>query len=852
MRIVIDLQGAQSNSRFRGIGRYSLALAQGIIRNRGNHEVIIVLNGMLRESIPAILEFFAPILPRDNIRIWYAAGPVLEMRKGTELRRESAELIREAFIASLHPDIVHISSLFEGFGDSTVTSISRFLPNDKTFIQAPVSVSFYDLIPFINQLEYFDKKPDYETNYLRKIEDLKKASLLLAISEFSRAEGIEYLHFPAQKIVNISSAADDFFTDKAPSTAPDALLEKYQITKPFILYTGGADPRKNLKSLLIAYSRLPHALRQEHQLVLAGTIAKEELPHLQKTIKENGLADDEVIFTDYISDQELHTLYFTCKLFVFPSWHEGFGLPALEAMKSGAAVIASNTTSLPEVVNIEEALFDPRSIESIATKMQAGLSDESLRARLIDYGKEKAQEFSWDITAKKALAAFEALHANYPTTPTHQSNDVIRTELISQLTTCVFPRHRPQEDDFIRLAACIGQNFPSEHRRPQFLIDISQLVTIDEKTGIQRVVRSLIAEFIANPPENYDVKLVYSDRFSLGYRYANQFMQKMFGSNISKQKEDEIQDEVIETQMNDIFLGLDLQSENIQVQKQFLNAIHLNGTRIYFVVYDLLPLYFPKAFPETVDYLHAQWLKQISKYDGIFCISKAVADEFTYWAKKNIPSLSPSFTVNWFHLGADIENSVPTKGMPANAPEIIAKIKSRPSFIMIGTIEPRKGYRQSLAAFEALWAKGVDVNLVIIGKHGWLMDEFANNLPKHPEFNHHFFWLDRISDEYLEAVYAAGTCLFLASEGEGFGLPLIEAARRHLPIIARDIPVFREVAGEYAFYFQSNPLDESAAIASAIESWLELFKLKQHPPSSGMPWLTWKQSALSIIKNLLK
>jgi glycosyltransferase involved in cell wall biosynthesis len=200
-------------------------------------------------------------------------------------------------------------------------------------------------------------------------------------------------------------------------------------------------------------------------------------------------------------------------------------------------------------------------------------------------------------------------------------------------------------------------------------------------------------------------------------------------------------------------------------------------------------------------------------------------------------------------LGADLENSAPTKGMPENAPQILQKIASGSSFVAIGTIEPRKGYRQMLAAFEVLWAKGLDINLVIIGKHGWLMDDFAQNLPAHPEFNRHLFWLDGISDEYLENVYKASTAMLLASEGEGFGLPLIEAASRQLPIIARDIPVFREVAGESAYYFSGNQPEE---LAQSIESWLELFSQKTHPDPSTMKWLTWKESTQSLLGNLIK
>jgi len=313
--------------------------------------------------------------------------------------------------------------------------------------------------------------------------------------------------------------------------------------------------------------------------------------------------------------------------------------------------------------------------------------------------------------------------------------------------------------------------------------------------------------------------------------------------------QESIEDYPIETQPGDIFLGLDLQSENIQKQKQFLNALHLNGTKVYFVVYDLLPLFFPNAFPQTVDRLHAEWLKQIGKYDGIFCISKAVADDFETWAKENMPELSPNFKVNWFHLGADIENSAPSKGMPDNAAEILDKISASVSFVTIGTIEPRKAYSQMLKAFELLWAKGHKINFVIIGKHGWLMDDFANNLPAHPEFNHRLFWLNGISDEYLENVYKTSTCMLLASEGEGFGLPLIEAASRKVPIIARDIPVFKEVAGDCAYYFKGNTPEE---LAAAIESWLILHNTGSHPPSEGMKWLTWKESTNSLLKNLLQ
>ena len=156
---------------------------------------------------------------------------------------------------------------------------------------------------------------------------------------------------------------------------------------------------------------------------------------------------------------------------------------------------------------------------------------------------------------------------------------------------------------------------------------------------------------------------------------------------------------------------------------------------------------------------------------------------------------------------------------------------------------------KSLAAFEQLWAEGIDANLVIVGRNGWTMDIFAETLYNHPEKGKRLFWLEGISDEYLEKVYAASTCLIAASEGEGFGLPLIEAAQHKLPVIARDIPVFHEVAGEHVFYFRGKkPVDP----AKAVREWLELYQSSRHPKSSDIQWLTWKQSAQQLMDIILQ
>jgi glycosyltransferase involved in cell wall biosynthesis len=206
-----------------------------------------------------------------------------------------------------------------------------------------------------------------------------------------------------------------------------------------------------------------------------------------------------------------------------------------------------------------------------------------------------------------------------------------------------------------------------------------------------------------------------------------------------------------------------------------------------------------------------------------------------------------TFQIASSHLGNDIDNSLPIPGLPENEERVLTAIKKRPSFLMVGTLEPRKGHVQILDAFEHLWQNGIEANLVIVGKLGWLVDNLVERLQKHEEMGKHLFWLDGIRDEYLEKVYDSTSCLLAASYAEGFGLPLIEAVKHKLPIIARDIPVFREVCGMHAFYFNTS---DPKKLSRTVEQWLDLYAQSKHPRSDGMPWLTWKQSAAQILEAL--
>lgn len=824
MRIVIDMQGAQTESRFRGIGRYTLSLSQAIAKNRGEHEIILALNGLFPETIEPIRANFDGLLPQENIRIWKAPGPTFEADPENATRSRVAELLREAFFQSLAADCVLVSSLFEGLGDSAVTSVGLLGHNILT------AVVLYDLIPLLSPDEHFRNSRLHQEFYGRKIKSLERSHCLLAISESASQEALQALKFSEEQVINISGAYDESF--KILNLSSDdykSIYERVGISRPFVMYTGGADERKNLHFLIKAYAELPDSLRGSHQLVLAGKMPFLVVESFKKTAKSVGLKSEDVIFTGYVSDNDLVALYNTCKVFIFPSLHEGFGLPPLEAMACGAPTISADATSLPEVIGFSGALFDPTSVESISEKLQQALVDDDFRSKLVEHAKKQVRRFSWEASAKKALWAMENLERFHKKTEEDlPSMEAFNAHLIKILVEIPLTL-----GELSSIAQCIADN---EQRigLPQLMLDVSTIVHNDAKSGIQRVVRSILQELVKQSNIEYIVRPVYLE--GNRYRYADQLLPE------KTIKDGEELNALVSFDAGDIYLSLDLNMHLVPLMHPLHEEMRRRGVRMNYIVYDLLLATNPEWWRPPNPELFNSWLKSICAVgDNLICISNAVADEMKSWLERNpITRLRGAPNIQSFHLGADIENSKPSLGLPAETESVLAALEQRPTFLMVGTLEPRKGHAQTLAAFEILWGAGNEINLVIVGKPGWMVERLVVQLRTHQESGNRLFWLEGISDEYLEKIYSASTCLIAASYGEGFGLPLIEAAQHKLPIIARDIPVFREVAGENAQYFSGRTPE---ALAESIHSWLQAYKNGQHLGSHKMRWITWKESA---------
>lgn len=382
---------------------------------------------------------------------------------------------------------------------------------------------------------------------------------------------------------------------------------------------------------------------------------------------------------------------------------------------------------------------------------------------------------------------------------------------------------------------------PVTRTTKKLFFDIGVLHKKSGQYGIARTAYELLKALRKNMPEGYEVCPVYARADHAGYFLANLYMRTHFEDADALDV-----DFPIDISRGDIFLSVVPDTGGQQLQQHALHAMRRAGVRIFFLFYDLIPLSHPQFVVPRFSSEFGSWIRLISEFDGIIADSASAAEDYRQWREKNWHGTEP-FSIQWFHLGANFKKSSIPTSLPEEAKPVLSAMKARPTLVEVSTIEPRKGYRQALSAFERLWSKGIEVNFVIVGNNGWMMDDFCAALEKHPERGRRLFWLRGISDDYLNAVYEAASGVLMPSETEGFGLAVIEGAYYGKPLILRDIPVFREIAGEHAAYFKGV---DSQALADCIEQWLKDLSEGNVTPSSGIHPLTWDESAKMLLSRL--
>ncbi|MFL9992603.1 glycosyltransferase family 1 protein [Paraburkholderia sediminicola] len=375
----------------------------------------------------------------------------------------------------------------------------------------------------------------------------------------------------------------------------------------------------------------------------------------------------------------------------------------------------------------------------------------------------------------------------------------------------------------------------SKRLRPrQLLVDVSIIASHDAGTGIQRVVRSLLLQLLAHPPVGFEIRPVQATR-KRPYRYADAYLHSLTSSAPAHDGDK------VSVANGDIFLGLDLASRIAPRRQLDLLRWRTKGVRCAFVVYDLLPALHPHWFTPRARRSFRHWLSTLAVHaDTLLCISNSVSSEVQSYMKHRFGLMASDFSIRWFHLGADLPSSQALKPGTSSLSNDAYSAPDRRTVLMVGTVEPRKGHGQVLDAFELLWAAGANTMLVISGRQGWQVDSLVERLTRHPELGKRLHWLVGIADAQLAHLYSELDGLIMASEAEGFGLPLVEAAQYGMPIFARKLPVFCEVASEHATYFDAK---DDGELALQLAGWISKLEDGSAPRSDAILPLTWSASA---------
>ncbi|MDC8772744.1 glycosyltransferase [Roseateles albus] len=741
MRILIDLQGCQNGSKNRGIGRYSLSLTKALLKHCGEHEFYVLLNEMFVEETRSLRKLLGELLPPERIIGFEAIGPVDEMRPENAWRRKAACVLREALIADLAPDALLISSMVEGAMDATVTSVG--------WIPGPTVVAsvLYDLIPLHDPERYIGWEPAARW-YYDKMDSLRRADCLLAISESAAAEAVELLGVPPSCVTTISTAADEIFVDAQVSAfVMTACREKFALSRPYLMHSGNVEPRKNFEGLIQAFSALPLSLRKQYQLVLAGKVSPADLEKLQGLAQKLGLKQGCLVVTGHVSDEELMALYAGCHLFVFPSLHEGFGLPALEAMHFGVPTIGSNTTSIPEVIGRADATFDPHSVAAITAAIQRCLSDSAFYASLKAHALEQSRRFSWDDCATRTLRALELTAAKRAAEPLAGLDSNARRALI--LNALISPERdtAPSEQELRGVAHCLASN-----------LDTVARLTASANWGGKL---------------SWRVEGPFDSTYSLALlnRETARAL-KALGHTVALHSTEGPGD----FPANPHFLAAnqDLATMHARLDSMPQSATHVTSRNLYPPrVSDMgSPLNLLHHYAWEESGFPAEWVQNFNQHlQGLTCLSEHV-QKVLIDNGVSVPMVTSGCGVDhWERVVATSNVSFPGK---------------RFRVLHVSSCFPRKGADALLKAFGAVFSQADDVSLIIktfANPHNDIHQQLAACRAANPQYPDVHVIEGDLSDNDLKALYQQCHVLAAPSRAEGFGLPMAEAMLSGLPVI---------------------------------------------------------------------
>jgi glycosyltransferase involved in cell wall biosynthesis len=399
VKILIDIQAAVGSNRTRGLGRYSWQLAKALAAREDLDVELLANAGVGTDQALAFRSRVHDEMPGRRLTLFDAPWPWNVGRETDVIAHRHAEEVRAFAVASREPDVVLIASLFESPSESVCS-----IPVDRDYAAAVVA---YDLLPLTDPT---CAPPAREVQmYQHRLASLERADAILAISDHTAREVARLLPSTTDRLSTIWGAAFPM-----PRSNP------VQRRAPLVC-AAGAHERKNVASTIAAYGLLPEALRQRHPLTIVGNFAATDIAKYRDLAEPAGLRGDLLHFPGEVSDRDLGQIYRSAVLVVMPSLGEGLGLPILEAWEAGTPVVASNTTSLAELVNDPDYSFDPLDVDDQAATIRRLLEDEQAWRRACEFGQRRSESFTWPATAQRTLEALKRLPAQHEGRREHAS-----------------------------------------------------------------------------------------------------------------------------------------------------------------------------------------------------------------------------------------------------------------------------------------------------------------------------------------------------------------------------------------------------------------------------------------------
>ncbi|HEY6771525.1 MAG TPA: glycosyltransferase [Solirubrobacterales bacterium] len=375
----VDAQGAQSvHYAERGIGRF------------------------IGEQLAAVTELSPGVIGTVHLDPDQAIPAALDPLIGSDLLHWAPNRLAPR---SGLPGIYHVASPMD-----LTTSLDDVWPSWARSPRIRTVVTLYDLIPLIFRDRYLDPEPVSRAAYFARLGLLRRADHALAISEQTAHDAVEHLGIPASSITVIDCGVSDRFSSLV-GTSEEGERELRgafpRLREGFVLYVGGDDPRKNMLGAIDGYARMGEGMRHSHQLVIACRLSDARREELTTYAVERGIDRADVLFTGFVSDSQLAALYRSCALFLFPSLYEGAGLPILEAMSCGAPVVASRTSSIPEILGDLEATFDPADPADLGGCLERVLDSSAELESLRERSRRRVEIYTWERVAERTLEGYE-------------------------------------------------------------------------------------------------------------------------------------------------------------------------------------------------------------------------------------------------------------------------------------------------------------------------------------------------------------------------------------------------------------------------------------------------------------